>query len=74
MLKGRKLFSLSLIVVAMSGCAVNSQPVSKTEGEQRIQQDKIAMFSKQEPVTAPITLYDAMARALKYNPRKPVLR
>ncbi|SEK22700.1 Outer membrane protein TolC [Kosakonia sacchari] len=67
MLKGRKLFSLSLIVVAMSGCAVNSQPVSKAEGEQRIQQDKIAMFSKQEPVTAPITLYDAMARALKYN-------
>ncbi|GAB7260333.1 MULTISPECIES: TolC family protein [Dickeya] len=67
MVKGRKLFSLSLIVVAMSGCAVTSQPISKEQSEQRIRQDKVAMFSKQEPVTAPITLYDAMARALKYN-------
>lgn len=67
MSKGRKLFSLSLIVVAMSGCAVTSQPISKEQSKQRIQQDKVAMFSQQEPVTAPITLYDAMARALKYN-------
>lgn len=67
MLKGRKLFSLSAIVLAASGCAVTTQPISKMESGQRSQQDKIAMFSQQEPVAAPITLYDAMARALKYN-------
>ncbi|AOR63732.1 TolC family protein [Pectobacterium wasabiae] len=67
MLKGRKLFSLSAIVLAASGCAVTTQPISKVESGQRSQQDRIAMFSQQEPVTAPITLYDAMARALKYN-------
>ncbi|KGA25467.1 TolC family protein [Pectobacterium brasiliense] len=67
MLKGRKLFSLSAIVLAASGCAVTTQPISKVESGQRSQQDQVAMFSQQEPVTAPITLYDAMARALKYN-------
>lgn len=67
MLQGRKLFSLSAIVLAASGCAVTTQPISKIESGQRSQQDRVAMFSQQEPVTAPITLYDAMARALKYN-------
>ncbi|MCW2479893.1 TolC family protein [Candidatus Symbiopectobacterium sp. NZEC135] len=67
MLKVRKLFSLSAMVLAASGCAVTTQPITKMESGQRSQQDKIAMFSQQEPVTAPITLYDAMARALKYN-------
>nr|WP_219609087.1 TolC family protein [Pectobacterium brasiliense] len=66
-LKGRKLFSLSAIVLAASGCAVTTQPISKIESGQRSQQDRVTMFSQQEPVTAPITLYDAMARALKYN-------
>ncbi len=65
--KGRKFFSLSLVMMAVSGCAVTSQPISKEQSEQRIQQDRSAMFSEQEPVTTSITLYDAMARALKYN-------
>lgn len=63
----RKFFSLSVMVMAMTGCAITSQPLSKEQREQHIAQDKVAMFSQQEPVTAPITLYDAMARALKYN-------
>ena len=67
MRKGRKLFALSALVVALNGCAVTSDPITKKESEQRSQQDRVAMFSQQEPVTAPITLYDAMARALKYN-------
>ena len=67
MSKGQKIFSLSLLVLTMSGCAVTSEPFSKQQSEQRIRQDMSTMFSQQEPVTAPITLYDAMARALKYN-------
>ncbi|MDJ0038613.1 TolC family protein [Pantoea allii] len=65
--KGQKLFGLSLLVLTMSGCTVTSEPMSKQESEQRIRKDMATMFSQQEPVTAPITLYDAMARALKYN-------
>ncbi|PXF31103.1 transporter [Pokkaliibacter plantistimulans] len=64
---GRKLFSLSVIALLVSGCAVTSQPISKVQSEQRVQQDLAQMFINQEPVTAPITLHDAMARALKYN-------
>ncbi|KHN49492.1 TolC family protein [Pectobacterium fontis] len=67
MLQGRKLFILSAIVLATSGCAVTTQPINKAESAQRSQQDRVVIFSQQEPVTAPITLYDAMARALKYN-------
>lgn len=67
MRKGCKIFALSALVMALNGCAVTSDPITKKESEQRSQQDRVAMFSQQEPVTAPITLYDAMARALKYN-------
>nr|WP_226373346.1 MULTISPECIES: TolC family protein [Pectobacterium] len=65
--KGRKLFSLSLIMVTVSGCAVTTDPISKQQSTQRAQQDRVVMFSQQEPVSTSITLYDAMARALKYN-------
>ena len=65
--KGGKLLSLSALVLALSGCAVTSDPITKGESEQRSREDRVAMFSQQEPVTAPVTLYDAMARALKYN-------
>ncbi len=64
---GSKWLSLSALILALSGCAVTSDPITKAESEQRSREDKLAMFSQQEPVTAPITLYDAMARALKYN-------
>lgn len=63
----RKLFALSLLAIVLNGCAVTSNPITPKESAQRIQLDRVAMFSQQEPVTAPITLYDAMARALKYN-------
>ncbi len=37
-IKGRKLFSLSLLVVALSGCAVTSDPITKAESTPRSQQ------------------------------------
>lgn len=33
----------------------------------RVTEDKARMFLDQDPITAPITLYDALGRALKYN-------
>ncbi len=35
--------------------------------KQRVVDDQIAMYDGQEPVTGPITFYEAAARALKYN-------
>lgn len=62
-----KIFSVTLLALFVSGCAVSTQPINKAESTQRADTDLRAMFSNQEPVTAPVTLHDAMARALKYN-------
>nr|WP_321241354.1 TolC family protein [uncultured Tolumonas sp.] len=67
MQKGPKLFSISIIALLISGCAVTSKPLDRVQSEQRSYADLGVMFRDQEPVTAPITLHDAMARALKYN-------
>lgn len=67
MQKGPKLFSISMIALLISGCAVTSKPLDRVQSEQRSYADQGVMFRNQEPVTAPVTLHDAMARALKYN-------
>lgn len=58
---------LGVTVLMTSGCAI--KPVSFTEEEYRaiIQADRVAWLGKMEPVTAPICLDEAIARALKYN-------
>ncbi|GJM17479.1 MAG: hypothetical protein DHS20C13_28060 [Thermodesulfobacteriota bacterium] len=51
----------------MSGCSLI--PVSFTQEELKVQAtvDRIAVTQNQEGVEGPITLYEAIARALKYN-------
>lgn len=60
-------FSLTMIAVIISGCAVTTEPLDLAQSQQRAQSDLSLMFKGQEPVTAPISLHEAMARALKYN-------
>ncbi|RRV15607.1 TolC family protein [Pseudomonas saudiphocaensis] len=67
MKKSQTLFSVSLLTLAISGCAVTSQPIDRSVSEQRAQQDLAIMFKDQEPLSAPLTLHEAMARAVKYN-------
>ena len=62
-----KLFGVSLLALAISGCAVTSQPIDRSVSEQRAQADLQSMFKDQEPLNGPLTLHDAMARAVKYN-------
>jgi outer membrane protein TolC len=58
----------SLVLIALlSGCAISPNPLSESERQKIINDDKIAMYLNQEKVSAPITLEEAMARALKYN-------
>lgn len=64
------LFKASAIVTAitiLSGCAI--QPQALTDQEQVVQtlSDRSAMYMNQEPITGPITLDEAIARAVKYN-------
>ncbi len=64
-----RLRGASVAVVAVVGLAacVAPQPYSQTENEARALADLGSMFQDQEPVAAPITLEEAVARALKYN-------
>ncbi|MBM9519861.1 TolC family protein [Desulforhopalus vacuolatus] len=50
-----------------TGCAVTTPEMSKTDIINRIALDREAMYKNQELVNAPITLKEAMARAIKYN-------
>jgi len=50
-----------------TGCSVKPIPLTQEEIEQRVQDDLNRLVDYQEPVARPITLYEAMARALKYN-------
>ena len=64
-----KIITLPLIIssLVVSGCAVQLKPFTQEENQARVLQDISALFQDQEPITAPLTLNDAIARALKYN-------
>ncbi|MBE7373379.1 TolC family protein [Pseudomonas lopnurensis] len=67
MKKSQTLFAVSLLALAISGCAVTSEPIERSVSEQRAQSDLQTMFADQEPLSGPLTLHQAMARAVKYN-------
>lgn len=54
-------------LVLVSACAVVPEPFGLTEKAQLAQTDLGRIFENQEPVSGKITLYEAIARALKYN-------
>ncbi len=57
----------ALAAVALAGCAVTPKPLTDAEFERRAGDDLGQMFRGQAPVTHPITLPEAMARAIRYN-------
>ena len=56
-------------VLAATACTTASTPAQYTQADarQRAAEDRRDMYNEQEPVTHPITFYEAAARALKYN-------
>jgi len=56
-----------LTVTLLSGCNLNPIPITPVEQLATMMQDQSEMYAKQEPITRPLTFYDALARALKYN-------
>lgn len=57
----------ALMLAALSGCAITPQPLTDEERQVRIHQDMDALFKDVEPLSGPLTLHEAQARALKYN-------
>lgn len=54
-------------LVMLTGCAIMPEPLTRIEQQTSLDADKQVIFAKQEAIVAPISVYDAMARALKYN-------
>ncbi|EJL04200.1 MULTISPECIES: TolC family protein [Pseudomonas] len=65
--RSQKLFGMSLLALVVSGCAVTSEPIDRSVSEQRGRTDLQNMYKGQEPLSGPLTLHQAMARAVKYN-------
>jgi len=57
----------ALLFLALGGCAVTPAPLDEQKHKDRTASLISRMAADQEPVTAPIDLYEAMARAIKYN-------
>jgi outer membrane protein TolC len=51
----------------IGGCAVTAIPVTTEELENQSKSDLAEIFTGQEAIESPVTLHEAMARALKYN-------
>ncbi|WLH46574.1 TolC family protein [Pseudomonas beijingensis] len=65
--RSQKLFGMSVLALVVSGCAVTSDPIERSVSEQRARTDLQNMYKDQEPLSGPLTLHQAMARAVKYN-------
>lgn len=59
--------AIALAAVGLSACSIKPEPVSLEQQLADTVADQRVMFDNQEPVTRPISLDEAMARAVKYN-------
>ncbi len=55
------------LAAAIAGCAVDLKPLEETELSFLAGERVVQVTADQQPIAGPITLYEAMARALKYN-------
>lgn len=56
-----------MAVVGGNGCAIKPIPLTEGEVQVRVNEDRAVLTKDQEPINGPVDLYEAMARALKYN-------
>lgn len=59
--------AIGLIALLSAGCLVNPYALTRDEVRQRVEQDRATLQMEQEPISGSIDLYEALARALKYN-------
>lgn len=56
-----------LASLALPGCSWPGDPVGVDEQSKNLESDMTLLYGEQEPIAAPLTLYEAMARGVKYN-------
>lgn len=63
----KKVLAAALGTLVLGGCAIHPKPLTLEQRQATLAADSQSMFAQQAPVSGPITLDEAMARALKYN-------
>ena len=60
--------TLAVAALLVAGCSsLNPTPLQEQDVRNRASTDRLKMFDQQEPITAALSLEEAIARALKYN-------
>lgn len=59
--------AIVVLIAALGGCVVSPVPVSQSEKDRLADDSRSRLFAGQEPITEPLTLYQATARAIKYQ-------
>lgn len=62
-----RLLFLAVFFLMLSGCSVLPVPLTLEEIKSQAELDKNTINEGQEPVNGPVSLFEAIARALKYN-------
>lgn len=62
-----RLLASASLVALLSACAVTPEPFTPEQLSQSARDDRAAMFQGGEALSGPLTVSDAIARALKYN-------
>ena len=58
----------AVAALILAGCSsLNPEPLANNAALDRAATDRVTMFNQQEPIAAPLTLDEAIARAIKYN-------
>jgi len=65
-LAGRSAILLAVAAV-VAGCSVTPKPLEKEDVLTRVKEDTARMYVDQTPIGGPITMEEAVARALRYN-------
>ena len=60
--------TLAVAAFILAGCSsLNPNPLEDQAVRDRASSDRVKMFDQQEPIAAPISMEEAIARSLKYN-------
>lgn len=65
--KRSKVASIGLMAAFLSGCTVAPSPIGMTEMNDELSRDRALAYKDMEPIVGPISLEEAIARAIKYN-------
>ena len=63
----RRILILITSILLLGGCSIKTQPIPQSELDGIALMDRGLIYQSQEPVSGPVSMAEAMSRALKYN-------